>query len=270
MNFDLTNLNFSNFKAEEMNLLLNQLDYVINVLDNHLPQNNLISKYYNIILRYIIIENKENNDENPNAILSKTYTIDVEAIILELENSIFAHKTYGLDKYVIGFQPMFTIGLNYSKFSNTSNRFISRNDTLNFNSLAWAGEKIGFKLVFNDKKYTRSHLPNEWYKYKGHFYRFKDEGKMNSKPLIVKSYLSFYGSGLLYNIANMKTEEKFNYPIIGTSFGIQFFNDMDMSIGYAFPLATNTKFDQTMKNGFFNFSFDIPIFEYLKAARKDK
>jgi hypothetical protein len=264
---DLSNKNFNDIKPDNVQELLNILNDVINNLDKSVAQNNLIAKYYNLFTKYILFEEEWNKETK---IYDKKLSIDVEAIILELENSLFAHRTYGIDKHFFGVQPFFSIGLNYSKFPFKSNTFISSNDTSSFNSLAWAGEKIGLKLIFFDRDYTRSHNPGETYLYKGRYNDVIDNGNLWEKPLIVKSYVSLYASGIIYNIANIKTEKQFNYPLIGSTFGVQFFNDMDVSFGYAIPISSSRNFNQTLKNGFFNLSFDIPIFEYIKAARKDK
>lgn len=261
--YDFSNLKFNDLSVEKIDSLVNILTPIFKLIDGKISENNVISNYFNIILKYIIIDE---NPKYPDHSDKKYYTIDVEAIILELENSIFNNRTYGIDKHCIGLQPFFNIGLNYGWFANQKNEFNFNNSLTSLSSIAWAGEKIGVKIIFADWKYTRSHVPKEWYKYRG---TERAWNYAKNDLFINKFYLNIYGSGLLYNIANLKTEKEFDYAIAGTHLGVEMFNGLDISIGYAIPFINGYNARKTFNNGFINLSFDVPIFEYIREARKD-
>lgn len=261
--YDFSNLKFNDLSVEKVDSLVNILTPIFKLIDGKISKNNVISNYFNIILKYIIIDENPKYPDHPE---KKYYTIDVEAIILELENSIFNNRTYGIEKHCIGFQPFFNIGLNYGWFANQKNEFNFDNSLTSLSSMAWAGEKIGVKIVFADWKYTRSHVPKEWYKYRG---TERAWNYAKNDLYVNKFYLNIYGSGLLYNIANLKTEDKFDYAIAGSHLGVEMFNGLDISIGFAIPFIKGYNARETFNNGFVNLSFDVPIFEYIREARKD-
>ena len=79
-----------------------------------------------------------------------------------------------------------------------------------------------------------------------------------------------YGSGLLYNIVDLKSETNFKYAITGAALGLEFFNGLEFNLGYAMPIIPKDNIGQMLNKGFINIGFDIPIFEYLKAAREKR
>jgi len=85
--------------------------------------------------------------------------------------------------------------------------------------------------------------------------------------MVSRWYLSVYGSGLLYTIADLRTENTFKYPIVGVGTGLEFFNGMEANISLAQPMITNSTPAERARSMFLNVGFDIPIFEYIRAAR---
>jgi len=79
-----------------------------------------------------------------------------------------------------------------------------------------------------------------------------------------------YGSGILYNIVDLKSETNFNYAITGAALGLEFFNGLEFNLGYAMPLVSKNNIGEMLDKGFINIGFDIPIFEYLKAAKNKR
>ena len=85
------------------------------------------------------------------------------------------------------------------------------------------------------------------------------------KPTVSDIHLFAYGSGLLYNIANLKSTDNFNYAIAGAGFGMTFFNGLTANFSVACPFTDNKFYSN---NTFLNLGFDIPIVEYIAGLRK--
>jgi hypothetical protein len=213
------------------------------------------------------------NDEHPeHQYQYKNFNIDIEAIILSLEEEFFYNKTVMKRTILwgIGVKPDFSIGLNYLYFGNATNgqadfsNQIIANTGVNY--VALASEKIGVKFMFFDTKYTHSFEPGEWYQYKGkRSYRMWDE-PVSKNPIITHGYLNAYFSGLLYNVVDLKTDKQFDYTFFGAGGGLTFFNNLDVNLGVGWVMKD--KFMELNQNNlFYSLSFDIPIFEYIKALR---
>jgi hypothetical protein len=164
---------------------------------------------------------------------------DTEGIIL------FLYDMYG-DRPSRPFSLYFGIGLN-TTFQ------VSRGLPLGderISSLSLASEKIGLKLKMIDfrKEYAT-------------------ENKISS-PLVSDWYIFGYGSGLLYNLVNVKSEKAFNHTIIGFGTGLSFYNFLDFNISLGTPLA-----NETLPNWRYRFAgigFDIKISEYLSELAKKR
>src|SRR5690606_15956721 len=123
-----------------------------------------------------------------------------------------------------------------------------RIDTTDVNSLAFASEKIGLKIKLLDVKWRRSFQVGETY-HSRLFNKAHTVCKFKSDtPLVSDVYMLFYGSGLLYNIANLATEEEFNDPIAGIGVGVAFFNSLDLNVGYNWPLESDNDFFDSFSN----------------------
>lgn len=193
--------------------------------------------------------------------------IDASAVIISLANR-YANKDWvPISKYKLGFGPLFTVGMNHCLSLNTSATYNFdgvKNTVPNF---SFIGEKIGLRLTLADYAYKRSHQPKEWYKYRGKFHRYTEPKKM---PLVSAYHINFYGSGLLYNLVNTKTEQNFNYALAGTGVSAQFFNGLQIGLSVAMPIINNENFMQMRAKSFLCVSLDIPVIEYWQAAVKGK
>jgi hypothetical protein len=165
----------------------------------------------------------------------ETLSIDVESII-----SVWYDKYADINNARITMY--FGIGLNQGIFIN------SLKDTV---GVGFASEKIGIRYKFWDIKSRRA----------------KRQDYDTRKPIVSNVYTFAYGSGLLYNLTNLKTNENFNNPLLGIGFGACFYNYLDFNVSFAAPIANNKKF---INNSIINIGFDIKITEYLTALNKKR
>jgi hypothetical protein len=250
----------ASLSKEQLGFVMYLFNESIGTFREQIGKNNFIATIGDIISKYVIFDVR---DDDPEKVVYD-FKIDVEAIILAFEDKFYAANISSITKYKIGVKPFFTIGLNYGYFVNQNNSFNFDNNSKNLTQIALASEKVGVKFIFSDFKYTRSHPPLEWYKYRGSYRRWLNPV---AKPLINNFYGMIYGSGILYNIVNLKSETNFNYAITGAALGLEFFNGLEFNLGYAMPIVPKDNIGEMLDKGFINIGFDIPIFEYLKAAR---
>ncbi|MGD9995182.1 MAG: hypothetical protein AB7S69_17920 [Salinivirgaceae bacterium] len=223
---------------------------------NEVGQNSFIAKIGDIISTYVIYDMVQ---DDPDKVYS--FKLDVEAIILSLEDEFYNNKITGLKKHKVGIEPFFGIGINYGILTSDNNVILNEANTGSIYQIAYVSEKFGFKFLFADFEYTRSHKPLEWFKYRGTYRRWKGPVK---DPLINNVYGMIYASGILYNVVDLKSEDNYNFAMLGTGLGLTFFNELEMNISYSIPLIKN---ENPFENGMVNLGFDIPIFEYIKASR---
>lgn len=233
------------------------LSWSLNYFDVDLPEYEFISKISEIITKYVIYKEEAIDSE-----LIGNFKIDVESIILTLENEYSDFSFVNIQENRIGIKPYLTIGLNHGTFLNNDASIPVDGGSLKISDISYVGEKIGFKIIFNDYGYTRSKKPKEWFRYRGINRYWKEPQK---EPLIHETYLNIFGSGIIYNIIDVKSEDQFDYIILGAGFGVKFFNNLDLNLSLAVPLIENKlSYDNTL----INLGLEIPIFEYLKALRK--
>lgn len=241
---------------DDIRFIFQQFSLSLNKFRNEIGQNSFIAKIGDIISAYVIFDMIEDDPEKV-----YTFKLDVEAIVLGLEDEFYNSKLTGLKKHKIGVQPFFGIGINYGVITNDNNVILNEANTESIYQIAYVSEKFGFKFLFADFEYTRSHKPLEWFQYRGTYRRWSGPVK---DPLINNVYGMIYASGILYNVVDLKSEENFDFAMLGTGLGITFFNDLELNISYSIPLI---KDENPFKNGMINLSFDIPIFEYIRASR---
>lgn len=189
--------------------------------------------------------------------------IDIESLISAINQKFSQINRKGLGVYVL---PFFSLGTNYASFTETNSLTSDATGaTKSLSNLYFASEKIGMKWKIWNWKYTHSFGAGESYRY----YNFKSTTRywMRPQPKTTVSdiHLFAYGSGLLYNIANLKSNDTFNYAIAGAGFGITFFNGLTANFSLACPFTDN-KF--LTRNNFLNLGFDIPIVEYIAGLSK--
>lgn len=56
------------------------------------------------------------------------------------------------------------------------------------------------------------------------------------KPLISSVYYNIYGSGLLYNVLDVKTNSNFNFGFVSSNVGLIIFNGLEFSAGIGFVM----------------------------------
>ena len=215
-------------------------------------QNGVIDQMAELITKYIIFD----PEFDPGS--KYGFRVDVEGIILAFEDRFLGWNNSPTKNAWVNVRPFFTIGLNYGYFGGPDTAF-SAETTLGQRQIAWAGEKIGLKWRIWDWGYTRSREAGESFKYHGNFY------VRNVRPrttLISNIHLTPNPTGVLYTIADLRSDNTFNSVIGAVGLGIQFFNKMEMNASYALPVDADAA-----DAGFVNVGFDIPIFEYIRAAR---
>ncbi|MEX0966004.1 MAG: hypothetical protein WD077_02105 [Bacteroidia bacterium] len=223
-------------------------------------QNETFVKILDILKEYLILTAIINNDRPT----SFSYKVDWEGAILALEDEFTNARLTSLEHTFVGVKPYFLIGLNYGVFANELTIKVNETFTDTLNQLAFASEKFGLKFILADFEYTRSFGPNQSFKYRG-TWRYWDN-YAPSKPLINNIYFHLFGSGLIYNIVNLKTNRNFELPLIGVGFGVEFFNSLEANVNYSLPLDLNDDPIILPKRGMLSIGFDVPIFEYLSEV----
>lgn len=241
---------------DDIGFILQLFSLSLDKFRNEIGQNSFIAKIGDIISKYVIYDIA--NDDTKKGY---DFKLDFEAIILGLENEFYHNKITSLKQHKIGVEPFFGIGINYGAFTNENNAILNEAKTESIYQFAYVSEKMGFKFLFADMAYTRSHQPLEWFQYRGIYRRWKGPVK---EPLIKNVYGMIFASGILYNIIDLKSEDNFNYAMLGSGIGLTFFNDLALNVSYSIPLI---KDENSFENGMVNVGFDIPIFEYLKASK---
>lgn len=215
-------------------------------------QNNKVAIIANTICDYVVFDPAHGEGSNYG------FEIDVEAVILRLEERFLGWNESPMKNSFANFRPFFTIGLNYGYFGGPDAAF-TEGSSLGQRQVAWAGEKIGIKWRLRDWGYFKTREYNESFRYGGKQYRRLVRPKV---PTISNLYWFGYASGVLYSIADLRSDSEFNGVIAGSGFGIQFFNKMELNASYALPVDATY-----FKDGFINIGFDIPIFDYIRAVK---
>lgn len=188
--------------------------------------------------------------------------LDASAIILELADRYVEKDWRPISKYKIAIGPLLNIGLNHGVALNPNAGYDFGTGPQPIPSFSFFGEKIGIELTFFDRDYKLSHNVNEWYQYKGRYIR---NTRVSKYPAISSFGLMFYGSGLVYNLVNVKSEQNFNYVLAGSALGLKFFNGMQLSAGLAMPVINNENLAGMSEKAFVTFSLDIPLISYLQG-----
>lgn len=230
----------------------------------HQHPNEVIANVLEFLLENTIVEY---NNENGNIVQQNNddqgyLYIDIESLIYTIDDNFSSETKRSWTKYIT---PFFSIGTNYASFNET-NSLISNSDgtTNSLGNLYFASEKIGVKWKLYNWKYKRAFKAGESYNYYGSTYYWL---RPQEEPLISDMHIILYGSGLLYNLVDLKSENNFNYAIVGTGFGFTFFNGLAVSVGIASPIIDK---NVALKNSFLNLGLDIPIIEYISALSKKK
>lgn len=159
------------------------------------------------------------------------------------------------------FEFHFTVGLN-TGFLNKP-LAVGENDTIQ--NISYVGEKIGIKIKFWDREFWQTRNPGETYKMWGTTYT---KSTAPREPVVSNAHLLAYGTGLLYNLVNVKTVSKFNAPMVGCGIGLTFYNALDMNLTVSTPLMPN----DTKNNlrAIVGLGFDIQFTEYYQRLNEKR
>ena len=223
-------------------------------------ENRFISRLSDIVNRYVILDETQFSENERFG-----FKIDVEGIILALEDKVIEGHSPTRNCW-FNVRPYFTIGLNYGAY---------REETLDFETgairsvptIAWAGEKLGLKWRLWDWRYTHSREANEVFHYRGkNFKRYVRP----TIPAVSNCYLNVFASGLLYSVADLRTESSYDGVLFGAGGGLTIFNDLEVNVSYVTPLLATNDLQANINAGFWNLGLDIPIFQYIRAAREKR
>lgn len=221
-------------------------------------ENRYIARIADFIDKYVILDPEK---LDPNTRFG--FSIDVEGIILAMEEFIVNGVATPTRNCLFNVRPYFTIGMNYGVFSNPGLGF-TLDESNGITTVAWAGEKIGLKWRIWDWKYTMGQQVGSVFKYHGRMYRRLVRPK---EPAVSNLYMNLYASGLIYEIADLRSESVFSSPIAGAGVGLTLFNGLETNLSFAVPVLPDLTSEEYLQAGFFNLGIDIPIFEYIRAAR---
>jgi hypothetical protein len=225
-------------------------------------KNGPISKLLDSYLKSIVLE--ENKDGitstvNANNQVSRPtgksiYYFDTEGF-LKLLDEAFAGDS---ERRYVYFRPFLHLGINYATPLGPEP------------AVYFASEKFGIMYKFLNPRYTHSFAPGEIYSYcppPKFGCRDRYWNQPQEKPILSDYFVSVYASGFLYNIANLKSDGGFNYPLLGIGLGTTFFNGLTTSLNLAYPLAGR---DVKPVKPLLGVSVDIPVLDYISAAMKKK
>ncbi|MGC6430832.1 MAG: hypothetical protein ACON5F_07305 [Jejuia sp.] len=174
--------------------------------------------------------------------------IDVLSFLNTFIEQYNKQSRYG--KHSLYFSLGFSQNLLLSDYSLQTN-----GDPENINSIGFASEKIGYKFKI-------ATIRNQKNKNLAYQEINRNDRSKEPNPFINQWYMLAYGSGILYKLANLTTNEDFDFPHMGIGTGIRFYNSLDVNFTVGFPFIDDQKFGN---NAFIGVSMDIPIGEYLSA-----
>lgn len=227
-----------------------------------------ISQYLNLIedIGYIF------PDDNVKNALSTVITFVKDYTVISESDSGKEVINFNVESFLVKLQQIRPYKLNRWQFHftvGTNNAYFQKNLVMNDGSitrnLSYVGEKIGVKFKFWDNSFWMNRNPGETYSIGDSKYVKTTHPK---EPLISNIHTLIYGTGLLYNLVNTKSNKVFNMPLIGTGVGITFFNALDLNLTYGVPIFSDSDFGKSFDNSFFNLGFDIQFIEYYKRLRE--
>jgi hypothetical protein len=191
--------------------------------------------------------------------------VEVEPLLLKLLSLYESRANRNTQLY-------FGVGLNQTldvQHKGHAQYALTGKDSMEISSMGFASEKIGLKYKLIDVRKIRSldirelKGPKKW---------FRGSSIPNRKPVINDLFVFAYGSGLLYNVANLTTEgDSFDYSMAGFGLGVSFFNSLDLAIWRSSPLGNGYSFGESIKNrSYIGFSFEVKLTEYLSELGKKR
>lgn len=160
------------------------------------------------------------------------------------------------------FQFLFTVGVNSIYFND---KIIRKEDTIS--NFSFVSEKIGVKFKFIDRAFWKTRNPGETYRINRTWWS-KETAPV--EPIVSNYHLLLYGSGILYNLANVGTTKDFNAPLIGGGIGITFTNSLDLNLTMGMPLLQSQTIKESSKYWYAGIGFDIQFGEYLNRLNQKR
>lgn len=202
----------------------------------------LFNRFVNDFDKYMLIDEEE-----------ETLDINVEDIAVDL------YKNVG-DNLSSRFSLYFGVGVNQG--ITFSDDFGTEGSGIG--SLYFVSEKIGLQVKLVDWK-RKSALGTSRYNNKDKEVKHHIKNASVRNPIVSNWHLLAYGSGLLYQVDFLNSEDAtFSKPVVGFGTGLTFFNGLDLNLS----LATLSSFSGD--DLFVNLGFDIKITEYLSELGKGK
>ncbi len=232
--------------AKTISEYLNLLSEVTEIMPDDKIKN-AMGTVVSFVKDYTIIEKNENNKE--------VLSFNVESFLVKLQSI----KPYKMRRWQLNL----TVGMNNAFF----NRDFVMKDSSVVRNLSFAGEKIGVKYKLWDWNFWKTRNPGETYKV-----GCKEYTKITppKEPAISNWHLLAYGSGLLYNLTNAKTNKSFNMPLVGVGTGLSFYNALDMNISWGVPIIGSQNWNYIKTHSFVNIGFDIPFTEYINKLQEKR
>ena len=228
-------------------------------LATYFPDDNIrnaLGSIISFVKDYTLIEKAEDDRE--------IITFNIESYLYRLQSI----KPFKMKRVEF----LFTVGVNSAVFNNT----LSLAEGVSTKNLSFIGEKIGVKYKMYDFNFRMARNPGETYRanaWYSPFWNTHNYVKVSPprEPAISNIHLLAYGSGMLYNLVNTKTEREFNMPLIGVGVGITFYNGLDLNLTYGVPIIPDAPISAS--NSFWNMGVDVQFMEYisrLQTKRKNQ
>lgn len=225
-------------------------------------KNDIISQLMDIVsgnFQYEIGENKKG-----------IAYIDIEGTISQLFDNFDDRISSGIKMYA---KPFFEIGTNTFFTYQNSNGFFKTIENSYFKNpsapFMLASEKIGIKVMLINSKNAKNRKPGEIYR--DRLWLTRVWAKAPKEPLFDDISLAGYASGILYNVANIRTTTNFNQPFIGVGLSFRFFNGLSLSANYAKTFKPVSLTEGTIPiQDFVGLNLDVPLIEYISAIRKKR
>ncbi len=188
---------------------------------------------------------------------------DVDMIDIDVENIILALlEKYG-DRDRNRMSLHLTLGLN-NAFA-IDDEALKNSNAENINTFSFASEKIGFRINIFDFKLKHAYEIGEKRPYSQNSFK-REVYNYNTEPLLSNIHFLGYGSGLLYNIADLGTTKDINAIFLGAGFGATFYNNLNFNVSALKPMY----FEEQFPGWALNVGFDVHFAEYIRALNKKR
>lgn len=145
------------------------------------------------------------------------------------------------------FSPIIDVGMNYAVLPDKN--VIMGVDSIFY--VGYVGEKVGISYVW-ELGFCNSEIG-------------KIERSIScDKPLLSRIGWDLFASGILYNLANLKTDQNFQRIVVGTGVSLHYGNGLTARLSPGLAIE-----NQKRRSALIQISFDVSLFEYLKEIGED-